>query len=44
VIICRRGFFGGLFERDKVMINIRTGGIENYCKQLRKKTEKASML
>lgn len=44
VIICRHGLGQGGAPGDKAMININTNGLENYCKQLRRKAEKASVL
>jgi hypothetical protein len=42
VIICRHGLCKGEFSGDKLMININTNRLENYCKQVRRKAVRAS--
>jgi hypothetical protein len=44
VIICLHGLCEGRAGGDKVMINITTDRLENYCKQLRRNAEKASVI
>jgi hypothetical protein len=42
VIICRHGLCEGELNGDKLMININTNRLENYCKQVRRKAVRAS--